>query len=197
MADKNWQAGGKNSIPALALVCLSRAWPLPFGSAAAAPVIRRLCARPAISATLDPEHDLGNADRRHRRRVLSRGGRAVGACRRCAGAKRAKLRRSAFVSSALNNLNQGVVMTDAQRRDGVLQRSLSRNLRACRVGYLERHDRAANCWRCGARAACSISASRNSASAAAPKASSPNCPTGDRCLSKMFRLPNGGTVGDA
>ncbi|WP_027553255.1 EAL domain-containing protein [Bradyrhizobium sp. Cp5.3] len=31
-------------------------------------------------------------------------------------AKRAQLRRNAFVSSAMNNLNQGVVMTDAQRR---------------------------------------------------------------------------------
>ena len=30
--------------------------------------------------------------------------------------KRSQLRRSAFVSSALNNLSQGVVMTDAQRR---------------------------------------------------------------------------------
>ena len=30
--------------------------------------------------------------------------------------KRSQLRRSAFVSSALNNLSQGVVMTDARRR---------------------------------------------------------------------------------
>ena len=32
------------------------------------------------------------------------------------GAKRAQLRRSAFISSALNTLNQGVVMTNAQNR---------------------------------------------------------------------------------
>ena len=30
--------------------------------------------------------------------------------------KRSQLRRNAFVSSALNNLNQGVVMTDSQKR---------------------------------------------------------------------------------
>ena len=30
--------------------------------------------------------------------------------------KRAQLRRNAFVSSALNNLSHGVVMTDAQKR---------------------------------------------------------------------------------
>ncbi|MEI4572970.1 PAS-domain containing protein, partial [Klebsiella pneumoniae] len=30
--------------------------------------------------------------------------------------RRAQLRRNAFISSAMNNLNQGVVMTDAQRR---------------------------------------------------------------------------------
>ena len=47
--------------------------------------------------------------------------------------KRAQLRRNAFVSSALNNLSQGVVMTDAQKRDRVLQRSLSRDLRPDRA----------------------------------------------------------------
>src|SRR5512142_456422 len=30
--------------------------------------------------------------------------------------RRSQLRRSAFISSAMNNLNQGVVMTDAERR---------------------------------------------------------------------------------
>ncbi|PMV34341.1 hypothetical protein C1X16_30525, partial [Pseudomonas sp. FW305-3-2-15-C-R2A1] len=31
-------------------------------------------------------------------------------------ARRSQLRRNAFVSSSMNNLNQGVVMTDGQRR---------------------------------------------------------------------------------
>ena len=35
--------------------------------------------------------------------------------------KRSQLRRNAFVSSALNNLNQGVVMTDSQQADRLLQ----------------------------------------------------------------------------
>ena len=49
--------------------------------------------------------------------------------------KRSQLRRSAFVSSALNNLNQGVVMTDAQQARRLLQRPLSRNLWAGALGY--------------------------------------------------------------
>jgi hypothetical protein len=43
--------------------------------------------------------------------------------------RRSQLRSNAFISSALNNLSHGVVMTDAQKRDRVLQRPLSRNLR--------------------------------------------------------------------
>ena len=49
--------------------------------------------------------------------------------------KRSQARRSAFVSSALNNLSQGVVMTDREAADRVLQRPLSRDLRPGALRY--------------------------------------------------------------
>src|SRR5476649_188572 len=106
MASKNWQAGGKILISALAVLCLF-----------AAP----LAAAPADFA---PPSYIGSADPHFIWEVL------IGGIVACAflGAiplwvmsalrkvKRSQLRRNAFVSSALNNLSQGVVMTDPQKR---------------------------------------------------------------------------------
>ena len=68
--------------------------------------------------------------------------------------KRSQLRRNAFVSSALNNLNQGVVMTDLRKR------IVFCNDRYLEIYGLARSDIPPNmtgpsCWRCGASAACS------------------------------------------
>ena len=86
-------------------------------------------------------------------------------------------------------------MTDRAEPHRLLQRSLSRNLWAQPRRHSQRHDRPRTA-RAAARAGpARRSASRNSArSPAARKASSPNCPMGDRCWSKMFRLPNGGSI---
>ncbi len=111
MADKNWQAGGKNLIPAQALLCLI---------VTAAPVqgrlgiVRQFCA--AELCRLRRSQPLWE--------VLIGG---IVVCSFLAAvalwihsalrkAKRLQLRRNAFVSSALNNLSHGVVMTDAQQR---------------------------------------------------------------------------------
>jgi PAS domain-containing protein len=64
---------------------------------------------------LDPPHGLGIADRRHRRRSFL-AAIALWVMSALRKVKRAQLRRNAFVSSALNNLNQGVVMTDRAKR---------------------------------------------------------------------------------
>ena len=113
MAGKNWQAGGKNSIPAQALVCLV-VTAAPCGSAWAAPSSGGFAPSSYIGA-LDPsmiwELLIGGI-------VVASFLAAIGlwvlsALRKV---KRTQLRRNAFVSSALNNLNQGVVMTDAQKR---------------------------------------------------------------------------------
>ena len=55
-------------------------------------------------------------------------------------AKGSELRRNAFVSSALNNLNQGVVITDPRQRIVFLQRPLSRDLRPRAFRYHPAND---------------------------------------------------------
>ena len=111
MTGKNWQAGGKGLIPALAVVCLLAAV-APFGNAWAA------------SNNFAPTSYVGSADPIVVWQILIGGVVAVSflvavalwvlsALRKV---KRSQLRRNAFVSSALNNLSHGVVMTDPQRR---------------------------------------------------------------------------------
>ena len=111
MAGKNWQAGGLVSIPAQVVLCLI-ATIVPFGGA---------CAwsddSPAASF-------IGPVDPNVVGELL------IGCIVVCAflasialwifsllnKAKGSRLRRNAFISSALNNLNQGVVMTDPKQR---------------------------------------------------------------------------------
>ena len=114
MAGKNWQAGGKDSIPARALMCLI-ATAVSCGS---------LWAAPPSSSGFAPSSYVGDLDPNVIWEFLIGGIAAVSfvcaaglwvltALRRV---KRSQLRRSAFVSSALNNLSHGVVMTDARKR---------------------------------------------------------------------------------
>jgi len=111
MAGNKGQAGGKDSIPALAGVCLviimasyGLAWAKSSGFTP-----------PSYIGSLDPdtvwELLIGGI-------VIASFLGAIGlwvlsALRRV---PRAQLRRNAFVNSALNHLNQGVVMTDPQKR---------------------------------------------------------------------------------
>src|SRR5688572_32703637 len=114
MAGKNWQAGGRDSVPALALVCLLAA-AASSGSAWAAP---------SVSGGLAPSGYFGDLDPNMIWEMLIGGIVAVSFLAAAAlwvlstvrRVKRTQLRRSAFVSSALNNLSQGVVMTDARQR---------------------------------------------------------------------------------
>ncbi|WJR77518.1 EAL domain-containing protein [Bradyrhizobium sp. NP1] len=109
MADKNWQAGGTNLILAHAVVCLMAIAPS-----------RAL----AFSAQFAPDSYLGNADPSLVWEGLIGG--IVGCSFLAAVAlwihsavrrsRRSQLRRSVFINSALNNLNQGVVMTDPKQR---------------------------------------------------------------------------------
>src|SRR4030081_3219396 len=111
MADRNWQAGGKNSIPAPAVVCLVASdgpFPAAWG----------------LSDRFSPNSYVGSADPNTVWEMLIGG---IVACSFLAAValwihsalrrfKRAQLRRNAFVSSALNNLSQGVVMADPRKR---------------------------------------------------------------------------------
>src|ERR1700687_5954909 len=111
MAGKNWQAGGKNLIPAQALVCLIAAI-APFGNAW------------GFSDNFAPTSYVGSVDPNMVWEMLIGG---IVVCSFLAAialwihsalrkVRRSQLRRNAFVSSALNNLSHGVVMTDAQQR---------------------------------------------------------------------------------
>src|ERR1700760_3362030 len=109
MASKNWQAGGKIVGSALAVVCL---FTMPSGGSQAA---SGDFAPPSYIGSLDP----------HFIWELLIGGIVVVAFLAAVAlwvmsalrkVRRSQLRRNAFVSSALNNLSQGVVMTDAQQR---------------------------------------------------------------------------------
>src|SRR5258708_40513 len=115
MAGKNWQAGGKDSIPARAALCL----------VATLIVILAPCAD-AWAATDDfaPPNYVGSADP-NTIWIILLGGLVIASFLMAIGlwvlsalrkVRRSQLRRNAFISSALNNLNQGVVMTDAERR---------------------------------------------------------------------------------
>src|ERR1700704_1126791 len=111
MADKNWRAGGNILIPAQAVVCLI-ATVAPFGAAW------------GLSDSFAPTSYVGSADPNMVWEALIGG---IIVCSFLAAValwihsalrtvRRSQLRRNAFVSSALNNLSHGVVMTDAQRR---------------------------------------------------------------------------------
>src|SRR3954463_9965442 len=111
MAGKNWQAGGKVLIPAQAVVCVVGAVAL-CGSAWAA------------TGDFKPPSYVGSVDPNVIWEILI-GGIVISAFLSSIGlwvlsavrkVRRAQLRRNAFVSSALNNLNHGVVMTDSQKR---------------------------------------------------------------------------------
>src|SRR6516164_7572224 len=111
MAGKNWQAGSKNSIPARAFACL-------VAIAVAGTPGRARC------ASFDPASYVASIDPNVLWEILI-GGVVVcafltslaiwihSALRRV---KRSQARRTAFISSALNSLSHGVVMTDPKTR---------------------------------------------------------------------------------
>src|SRR6476659_6269290 len=110
MAGKNWQAGSKDIIPARVLLCMAAA----------------VSCSPAMAApdSFAPASYVGSLDPNVLWEVLIGG---VVVCAFLAAislwidselrsVKRSHARRNAFISSALNNLNQGVVMTDSRNR---------------------------------------------------------------------------------
>jgi PAS domain S-box-containing protein len=109
MASKNWQAGGKILRPALAVVC---PFAMPLGVSRAA------------SGDFAPPSYIGSMDPHFIWELLIGGIVVVSFLTAVAlwvmsalrNVRRSQLRRNAFVSSALNNLSQGVVMTDPQKR---------------------------------------------------------------------------------
>ncbi|MCP1830026.1 diguanylate cyclase (GGDEF)-like protein/PAS domain S-box-containing protein [Bradyrhizobium sp. USDA 4532] len=189
MVGRKVQAGGKNSIPARAVLCLIAA----VAPCAAARAGTGAFAPSSYLGSLDPglvwELLIGSV-------VVASFFGAVGmwilsALRK---AKRAQLRRNAFVSSALNHLNQGVVMTDAQERIvfcndryldiyGLSRADIRRNMTGVELLELRRD-----------RGVLDLSAEDFFARAAAPEGLVTELPGGRSVLVKYFPLPNGGSV---
>lgn len=109
-------------------------------------------------------------------------------------ARRSQLRRNAFVSSAMNNLNQGVVMTDAQRRIifcndryldiyGLARSDLWANMTGYDILELRRQ-----------RGVLGVTDDEFYEKAASTNGLITELPDGRAILVKYFKLPNGGSV---
>jgi diguanylate cyclase (GGDEF)-like protein/PAS domain S-box-containing protein len=189
MAGKNWQAGSKDLIPARAVLCL-----LAVG-ASAAPAW-------AVTDKFAPASYVGSPDPGVLWEVLI-GGIVVcaflaslalwihSALRRV---KRSQARRNAFVSSALNNLSQGVVMTDPR------QRIVFCNDRYLEIYGLSRSDFPPNMTGPQllelrrARGALDVTVEDFYAQAGRPEGLITELPNGRSIQIRYFGLPNGGSI---
>src|SRR5712675_3120022 len=189
MADKDGQAGGKILIPAQAVVCLT---------AAVAPSATAW----AVSESFSPTSYVGSADPGLIWEMLI-GGIAVASFLAAVALwvlsalrkfKRSQLRRNAFISSALNNLSHGVVMTDPRRRIvfcndryleiyGLARSDLSRNMTGPELLELRRK-----------RGVLDVSVEDFQKHADSPEGLVTELPNGRSVLVKHFALPNGGSV---
>jgi PAS domain-containing protein len=189
MADKNWQAGGRILIPAWAVVCAAVAV-VPSASAWAA------------SGDFAPPSYVGSADPNMIWELLIGGvviasflgAIALWVHSALRKVKRAQLRKNAFVSSALNNLSQGVVMTDAQKRImfcndryleiyGLTRSDVPRSMTEPELLELRRE-----------RGLLDLSDEEFQAKAATPEGVITELPDGRSVVARQFPLPNGGTV---
>ncbi|MGY0571838.1 sensor domain-containing protein [Bradyrhizobium sp. RDM12] len=186
MAEKNWHEGSMLPIAVQAVVCLASA----------------VAPSRAHADSLVPPSYLGNLAPNLIWEALIGG---VVVCALLAAialwihsalrrSKRSQLRRNAFVSSAMNNLNQGVVMTDAQRR-----------IIFCNDRYLEIYGLTRSDLWTGMTGSDILELRRQRGVLAVSdddfydKASSSNgliseLPDGRAILVKYFILPNGGSV---
>ncbi|WP_439370416.1 sensor domain-containing protein [Bradyrhizobium sp. DASA03120] len=188
MAEKNWHEGSTLPIAVQAVVCLA---------SAVAPA-RAF----ALSDGLAPTSYIGQLDPNLIWEVLIAG---IVVCAFLAAValwvhsalrrtRRLQLRRNAFVSSAMNNLNQGVVMTDAQRRIifcndryldiyGLTRSDLWAGMNGHDILELRRK-----------RGVLGVSDDEFYEKAASPNGLITELPDGRAILVKYFILPNGGSV---
>src|SRR5712672_88002 len=189
MTEKNWQAGSKNLIPAVAVVCLL-ATAFPLASAWGA------------SGAFAPASHVGSFDPNTIWEVLI-GGIVVASflgavgiwvVSALRGARRSQMRRNAFISSALNHLNQGVVMADARGRIifcndrylgiyGLSRADVPRDMSGPELLEMRRK-----------RGVLDVSTEDFYARASTPEGLITELPNGKAVLVKYFSLPNGGSV---
>ncbi|MDA9547104.1 diguanylate cyclase [Bradyrhizobium sp. CCBAU 45321] len=188
MAEKNWHVGSTLSIAVHALLCLAVT-----GAPARAFAASDRLAVPGDLTRLDPgviwEALIAGI-------VVCSFLAAIGlwihsSLRR---SSRLQLRRNAFISSAMNNLNQGVVMTDAQRRVifcndryleiyGLTRSDLRPNMTGCDILRLRRE-----------RGVLGVTDDEFYEKASSANGLTTELPDGRAILVKYFVLPNGGSV---
>ena len=189
MADKNWRAGGKILIPAQTIAC-AIATIAPFGAAW------------GISNNFAPASYVGSADPNMVWEMLIAGvvvssflaAVALWVHSALRRVKRLQLRRNAFISSALNQLSHGVVMTDAQNRIvfcndryleiyGLARSDISASMTGPELLEMRRK-----------RGVLDVSVEDFYAHAGKPEGLITELPGGRSVLVKYFALPNGGSV---
>jgi len=188
MAGKNWQAGSKDIIPARVLLCMAAA----------------VSCSPAMAApdSFAPASYVGSLDPNVLWEVL------IGGVVVCAflvaislwihsalrSVKRSHARRNAFISSALNNLNQGVVMTDSRNRIvfineryleiyGLSRADLPPGMNGRQLAELRR-----------VRGVLDVEVEDFYTEAARPEGLTTELPDGRSILVRYFKLPNGGSI---
>jgi diguanylate cyclase (GGDEF)-like protein/PAS domain S-box-containing protein len=189
MASRNWQASGKVVIPAQAIVCLIGIL-MPIGAALGG------------ADGFAPASYIGSANPEVIWEMLIGG---IVVCSFLAAValwvfsalrkvKRSQLRRNAFVSSALNNLNHGVVMTDSHKRIvycndryleiyGLVRADIPPHMTGPELAKLRRE-----------RGTLDLSVEDFYAAAGAPEGLVTELPGGRSVLVRYFALPNGGSV---
>src|SRR5713226_8156750 len=189
MADKDWQAGGKNLIPAQAVVCLIAA-------------VASLGSAHGASGDFSPSSYVGSADPNTIWEMLIAGiavssflaAIALWVLSALRKLKRSQLRRNAFVRSALNNLSHGVVMTDPRRRIvfcndryleiyGLARSDLAKDMTGPELLALRLK-----------RGVLDVSVDDFYVHAGTPEGLITELPGGRSVLVKHFALPNGGSV---
>jgi diguanylate cyclase (GGDEF)-like protein/PAS domain S-box-containing protein len=189
MAGKNWQAGRQNSIPARASACLVAI------AVAGAP-------SPALCTDFDPARYFASIHPNVLWEILIGG---VVVCAFLASlalwihsalrrVKRSQARRSAYISSALNSLSHGVVMTDPK------QRIIYCNDRYFEIYGLDRSDLTPGMTGPEllelrrSRGALDVEVNDFYRHAAHPEGMICELPNGKQILAKYFPLPNGGSI---
>src|ERR1700760_2008536 len=189
MADKNWQAGSKNLILASIVICFA-AVVLPCGPAL------------ALSDNFTPASYVGSLDPNVLWEILIGvvvvaafiGAVALWVHSALRKVKRSQVRRTAYISSALNSLTHGVVMTDPK------QRIVYCNDRYLEIYGLQRSDlppgmtgRELLAMR-RARGTLDCSIEEFYARSKSPEGLITELPNGRSILVRYFGLPNGGSV---
>src|SRR4051812_11840602 len=195
MAGKNWQASDRNAFPARVVAA---------SLAAMAALAGALPTRAwAVSSDFSPSSYMGTVEPDVLWKVLIAG---IVVCAFLASvviwihsafrrAKRAQLRRNAFISSALNNLSQGLMLTDAANR------VVFYNHRLLEIYGMSRADIPSGCTGrdlvelLRQRGQLELAVEDYARQAGEPDGCLTELPDGRAVRAKIFRLPNGGSIG--